>query len=130
MTPPGLQDFVRERYVLLTSYRRDGSPVRTPVNLAVEAGRGYLRTYDQALKVKRMRRNPEVTIAPATLRGRPTGPALRARARLLDPGSAEARHAARAIDRKHRVTQGVLVHVVHRFRGYRTLHYELRPLET
>ena len=33
--------------------------------------------------------------------------------------------AARALKRRHRVLQGILVPLAHRLRGYRTLHYEL-----
>ena len=123
---PALAPFARQRTVLLTSYRRDGTPVGTPVSIAVEGDHAYFRTYDAAWKTKRLRRNPEVTIAPSTARGRVTGPALRARARLLD--GAEAAHAARALARKHPFLHGVLVPAFHRLRHYRTLHFELIPI--
>src|SRR5947209_16046403 len=91
--------FVRQPTVLLTTYRRDGTPVGTPVSIAVEGDRAYVRTYDTAWKLRRIRRNPTVEIAPATFRGTPTGPAIRARARLL--GGEEAAHAGRALARKY-----------------------------
>src|SRR3954447_12978364 len=94
----GLQRFTEQPTVLLTTYRRDGTPVGTPVNIAVEGDRAFIRTWETAGKMKRMRRNPEVTIAPSTLRGTPTGSALRAHARPL--GSAESDHAARLLARK------------------------------
>src|SRR3954454_15544690 len=90
-----LAPFVHQRTILLTSYRRDGTPVGTPVSIAVEGDHAYFRTYDAAWKSKRLRRNPEVTIAPSTARGRVTGPAIRARARLLE--GAEATHAGKAL---------------------------------
>jgi PPOX class probable F420-dependent enzyme len=123
---PALAPFVRQRTVLLTSYRRDGTPIGTPVSVAVEGDHAYFRTYDAAWKAKRLRRNPEVTIAPSTARGQATGPAIRARVRLLD--GAEAAHAAQALARKHPLLQGVLVPAFHRLRHYRTLHFELIPL--
>lgn len=121
----GLQRFARERAVLLTTYRKDGSPVATPVNIAVEGDRAFFRTYDKAGKAKRLRRDPEVEFAPSTMRGRATGPAARGRARLLTGD--EARHASALIARKHRVLQGLLVPLAHRLRRYRTLHYEVTP---
>lgn len=117
--------FVRQKTILLTSYRKDGTPVGTPVHIAVDGDRAYVRTFDKAWKVKRMQHNPEVEIAPSTVRGAPTGPAIRARARLLD--GEESARAGRALARKHRLMHGVLVPLFHRIKRYRTLHYELTP---
>jgi hypothetical protein len=41
-------------------------------------------TVTDSYKVKRIRRNPEVTVAPCTVRGKPTGEAVPARAEILD----------------------------------------------
>jgi PPOX class probable F420-dependent enzyme len=112
---------------LLTTYRRDGTPVTTPVSVAVAEGRAFFRTYDRSGKYRRLRRDPAVTAAPATWRNRPTGPPVPARAQLLD-GDAAAR-ASRLLAGKHRLLHGVLVPLAHRLRGYRTLHFELLPVE-
>ncbi|MBC9716456.1 PPOX class F420-dependent oxidoreductase [Streptomyces sp. TRM66268-LWL] len=125
---PGLAPFVKQRNILLTTYKRDGTAVGTPVNIAVDGDHAYIRTYDKAWKAKRMRNNPEVEISPSTARGVPTGPPFKARVRLLDAGSEEARRAAKLLQRKHRILQGVFVPVFHRLRKYRTLHYEVRLL--
>ena len=111
--------------ILLTTYKRDGTPVATPVSVAFDGGRAFFRSYNQAWKTRRLRRNPVVQAAPATLRGKPTGPAIRARATLLD--GEQARLAARALGRRHRILQAILVPAAHRMMGYRTLHYELIP---
>jgi uncharacterized protein len=111
--------------ILLTTYKRDGTPVPTPVSVAFDGGHAYFRTYDQAGKAKRLRRDPHVEIAPGTLRGRATGPGAPARAVLLEGGPAAA--AARALARRHRVLQGLVVPRFHQLKGYRTLHYELLP---
>ncbi|GGZ95224.1 PPOX class F420-dependent oxidoreductase [Streptomyces echinoruber] len=123
---PELARFVRQYTVLLTTYKRDGTGVGTPVNIAVDGDRAYFRTPGGTWKVKRIRNNPEVELAPSTFRGRPTGPAVRARARLLEPGGAEDRHAARLLRRKYPFVQGVLVPLAHKLMRTRTLHYELR----
>lgn len=74
-----------------------------------------------------MRNNPNVRVAPSTVRGRPVGPAIRARSRLLE--DQEAAHAARAVARRQPILQGLFVPLTHRLMRYRTLHYELTPVE-
>jgi uncharacterized protein len=111
--------------ILLTTYKRDGTPVPTPVSIAFGDGRAFFRSFDKAWKTKRLRNNPRVEVAASTLRGRPTGPPVQARATLLD--GAQARVAAKALARRHRVLQGILVPVAHRLLRYRTMHYELSP---
>ena len=111
--------------ILLTTYKRDGTPVGTPVSIAFDGDRAFFRSYDKAWKTKRLRRNPEVKVAPATVKGTPTGPAFDAQATLLDGD--QARVAARALARRHRVLQGVAVPLMHRAARYRTKHYELHP---
>ncbi len=129
MTTPShtLQPFVRQWAVLLTTYRRDGTPVGTPVNIAVDGDRAFVRTFDRAWKTKRLRNNPEAQIAPSTARGKPTGPAVRVRARLLSGD--EATQAGRALRRKYRIVHGILVPLTHRLRGYKTVHFELTPID-
>ena len=57
--------------------------------------------------------------------GKPTGPAIPARATLLD--GEQAHVAARALARRHRILQAILVPAAHRLMRYRTMHYELVP---
>jgi hypothetical protein len=121
----GLASIRDAKTILLTTYKRDGTAVATPVSLAFDGERAYFRSYDKAWKTKRLRHNPAVQAAPATLRGKPTGPAIRARATLLD--GEQARVAARALARRHRVLQAILVPAAHRLMRYRTMHYELIP---
>lgn len=122
-----LESFVGQWAVLLTTYKRDGTPIGTPVNIAVDGNRAFVRTFDTAWKLKRIHNNPEVEIAPSTWRGRPTGPAIRARARLLE--GEESAYAGRLLVRKHPILHRILVPLVHRLRGYETVHIELRPLD-
>ncbi len=121
--PAALEPIDRSWTVLLTTYKRDGTPVTTPVNLAVEGDHAYFRTYAKAWKTKRIRNNPEVEIAPATLRGQPTGPSVRANARLL--GGEEERHARKVIARRHPVFQRFLIPLAHKVARYTTVHFEL-----
>jgi PPOX class probable F420-dependent enzyme len=126
---PALARFARQKTVLLTSYRRDGRPVGTPVSIAVDGDRAVFRSFEQAGKTRRIRANPRVTVAPSTARGTPTGPAVQAMARGLE--GAEARHAARLLAGKHPLLHGLLVPLTHRLgraKTGRTVHFELTPL--
>jgi len=121
-----LEPFVDQNTVLLTTYRRDGTGVGTPVHIAVDGDRAFIRTWDTAWKLRRIRNNPEVEVAPSTVGGRPTGPAIRARARVL--GSDESEYAAQMLARKYPILHGVLIPRLHRLRGNRTMHIELTPV--
>jgi PPOX class probable F420-dependent enzyme len=123
---PALDPFVRQKTVLLTTYKRDGTGVGTPVHIAVDGDRAFVRTWDTAWKLKRIRNNPEVEIRPSTVGGRPTGPAMRARARTLS--GKESAHAGKLLARKYPVLHGLLVPLVHRLRGNETVHVELTPV--
>ncbi len=81
--PRLLEPFVSQWTVLLTTYKRDGTPIGTPLNIVVDGDRAFVRTFDTAWKLKRIRNNPLVEVAPCTWRGKPTGRAIRARAQVL-----------------------------------------------
>lgn len=121
-----LAPFATQQTILLTTFRRSGAPVATPVNIVVEGDCAFIRTWETAGKITRIRHTPEVTIAPSTARGVPTGPEVRAHARILS--GAEARHAARLLARKHPLLHGLFVPLLHRLRRNRTTHVELTPI--
>ena len=121
-----LEPFVDQNTVLLTTYRRDGTGVGTPVHIAVDGDRAFIRTWDTAWKLRRIRNNTEVEVAPSTAGGRPTGPAIHARARVLD--GAESKYAAELLARKYPILHGILIPRLHRLRGNRTMHIELTPV--
>jgi PPOX class probable F420-dependent enzyme len=119
-----MPDLRTQRNILLTTFRRDGSPVGTPVNVAVkDFQHAYFRTWASSGKARRVARNPEVTVAPCTGRGTQTGRTVNATARRLE--GEEARVAGKMIDRKYPILQGVLVHIAHRVRRLQTVHFEL-----
>jgi PPOX class probable F420-dependent enzyme len=127
---PVLARFVRQKTVLVTTYRRDGRPVGTPVSLTVDGDHAYLRSFEQAGKTRRLRNNPRVEVAPSTARGRPTGPTLQATARRLE--GVEARWAARLLVGKHPLLHGLLVPLTHRLgraKTGKTVHFQLTPLD-
>src|SRR5215471_9593255 len=79
-----LAPFVGQRYLNLESYKRDGTPVQTPVWFAEDHGVLYVSTLANAGKVKRIRRNPRIRIAPCTMRGTVVGPWVEAEATIVD----------------------------------------------
>jgi PPOX class probable F420-dependent enzyme len=69
---------------LIVTFKRSGEPVPTPVTIGLSPeGRLYFRCEPHVAKIKRLRANPRVLVAPCTLRGKPTGPLVEARARVL-----------------------------------------------
>ncbi len=68
------------QYVALTTYRRDGTPVTTPVWAAAEGESLYLFSNAAAGKVKRLRNSSRAAIAPCTATGKVTGAQLPAEA--------------------------------------------------
>src|ERR671926_1724936 len=104
-SPRLLERFAGQWAVLLTTYKRDGTPIGTPVNIAIDGDRAFVRTFDKAWKLRRIRNNPVVEIAPSTVRGEATGPAIRARTRILS--GSEAAHASQALNKKHPLLHGI-----------------------
>lgn len=94
-----IEDVVAHKRALVVTYRRDGTPVPTPVWAAEQGGRLYVRSERTCGKVKRLRKDPRVLIAPCTVRGKPLGPPFEARGRLLEPH--EEPHAERALVRRY-----------------------------
>ena len=77
------------RYVSLVTFRRDGRSVATPVWHAEHDGRLYVFTESNAGKVKRLRREAKVRLAPCDVRGRVRGDWYDGRARIVADAQAE-----------------------------------------
>lgn len=88
MTADALRVLHGHRYLRLTTFRRDGRAVPTPVWFAEDGGCWYVMTVAHSGKVKRVRHTPRVEVAPCDARGRPLGPSLVATARVLPPTAA------------------------------------------
>ena len=88
------EEIARSKYVSLTTYRKDGTPVVTPVWQATSGGVMYVVSDADAWKVKRIRRDGRVRVTVCDLRGRVKDGAVSAEgvARVLDEeGTREAR---------------------------------------
>ena len=89
-----------ERYVVLTTFRRDGRAVPTPIWVAGLDGELVLWSVREAGKVKRIRNGGRVEVQACDVRGQKThGAKVAGQARLLD--AAETEQVRRAIARKY-----------------------------
>jgi PPOX class probable F420-dependent enzyme len=74
-----------QKYISLTTFRKNGQGVPTPVWFGEENDKLYVMTGSKMGKFKRIRNNPQVKVSPCTIRGKVSGPEFAARARILPP---------------------------------------------
>jgi PPOX class probable F420-dependent enzyme len=80
---------------LLTTFRRGGESVGTPLSIAVTGGKAYFVTAADSGKATRLAHTARVTLAPCTVSGKVSGDTVAGRARRLDP--AERRQTAKGL---------------------------------
>jgi hypothetical protein len=80
----GLLDLADEKYVSLTTFKRDGTPVATPVWVVGDDGHLLVHSAAQSWKVKRIRRDGHVLMAGCSLNGKIHGESFEAEATILD----------------------------------------------
>lgn len=83
MTTPAFSDVYREKYLLLTTFTKDGKPKPTPVWGAPVGDRLLVITDDGSWKTKRIKNTPRVTIQKCGALGKPKGDPVEAVARVL-----------------------------------------------
>jgi uncharacterized protein len=84
------------KYALIVTFKRNGGAVPTPVWFGLDdKGRLYFRTGPDVAKVRRIRNNPRVLVAPCTVRGKPLGRSIEGTAHELPKEEHE--HAEAAI---------------------------------
>jgi uncharacterized protein len=100
-----------KKYAVLVTFRKDGTPVPTPVWFGLDGGCFVVSTEARTAKVKRIRRDPRVRVFPSDPRGKPLGPGVECTARILDT-EAEREQAEAALDRHYgrtrRIYEGVM----------------------
>lgn len=88
-----------QKYISLATFRKNGAKIATPVWFGEDSAQIYVMTRSDMGKTKRIRNNPQVTVAPCTIRGKVTGLEVAASARILPPP--EHARARQAINRKY-----------------------------
>jgi PPOX class probable F420-dependent enzyme len=88
-----------QKYISLTTFRKSGAKVATPVWFGEDGDKLFVMTRSDMGKTKRIRNNAQVTVAPCSIRGKLTGPEVAALARILP--TEEHADARRTINRKY-----------------------------
>ncbi|MBV9513102.1 MAG: PPOX class F420-dependent oxidoreductase [Mycobacteriaceae bacterium] len=81
---PTFAELSAARYILLTTFTKDGRPKPTPIWTAPDGDRLLVITEEDSWKVKRIRNTPRVTLAVCDMRGAPKSEAIEAEASILD----------------------------------------------
>jgi len=103
----GFAAFRDQKYLSIQTFKKSGQGVKTPVwfaadpnaDLAGENARLFFYTIGVSGKVKRIRNNPRVKIAPCTIRGAATGEWQDAHAQIIT--GEEAKRAANLVRRRY-----------------------------
>ena len=78
--PPEIRD---QKYISLTTFKKNGTAVATPVWFAQIRDKLCVMSRSDSGKFKRIRNNPRVKLAPSTIRGKVTGPEFSGTVRIL-----------------------------------------------
>ena len=105
------------KYLSLTTFRKDGTPVATPVWFVAENGTLLVETDADSYKVRRIRRNSRVEIAICTSTGKLLGGPVAAQAELLPDD--ERPRVERLMARKYRVDRILVLPVYRLVQGLR-----------
>jgi uncharacterized protein len=89
----------KHKYINLTTFRKSGEAVTTPIWFALDGSKLYAWTSIESGKAKRIRNNKRVRVQPSTARGKGLGDTLDGTAFFLSEGKAAA--AQRAMDNKY-----------------------------
>lgn len=89
MSAATVADVADAKYVMLTTYRKDGSAVATPLWAARDGADLVMWTVTDSWKVKRIRKNQAVLVQACDARGKKTeGPQVAGVAEVFDGGAA------------------------------------------
>ncbi len=106
------------QFINLTTFRKNGQAVATPVWFVWHEDRLYVFTQEQSGKAKRIRANGRAMIAPSDVRGNPLGEFISARGRVLRDEE-KIKQVDRLFDKKYGI-QRKLIGLMSRFRGGRS----------
>ena len=115
-------------YLLLTTFKQDGTPMAVPVRVVVDGDRAYFGVLDASGTAKRLRCTDWVQVVRCSPLGMASfGPRVNAIARLL--ASEEAGQAAERLARRRPAWREFARSLAGRVTRRPTVYYELRPDE-
>lgn len=94
-----LSEIESQKYISIETYRKNGTPVQTPVWFVVKNEQIYIVTRDKTGKIKRLRNNQKVKIATCTIKGKITGKWTNGSAKILT--DSETKEAVNWRDKKY-----------------------------
>lgn len=102
-----LTSLENQKYISLTTFRRTGAAVATPVWFVQLQNTLYIYTDATAGKVKRIRNNPQVQLASCTMLGKVKGPIITGVARIVTDSQEQVRAEA-ALNAKYWLARSLL----------------------
>ena len=84
-----LEQFLDQKYINLETYKKDGTPIRTPVWFVINNELLYVITRDSTGKVKRLRNNHDVRIVSCSFKGEPKNEWVKAKAENITGDDAD-----------------------------------------
>lgn len=112
------------RVAYLTTFRRNDQGVGTPVGIHIVNGKVYFTTWSTTGKVKRLARNPRVTLAPFTKMGmKVIGPTVEGTARRLEEAEVE-----KLSPLFKPGLWGRMWNLIYQLRGWQAIYYEVSPV--
>jgi PPOX class probable F420-dependent enzyme len=96
------------RYLSITSFKRDGTGVATPVWFVSDGARLFAFTDLQSLKIRRIRRNPHVLVASCRVNGKLRREPVAARAEVLTAG-ADLEHVQKLLLARYKISYRVVM---------------------
>ena len=96
---PTFDEIAKAKYLLLTTFTKDGKPKPTAIWAAPDGDRLLVMTEDDSWKVRRIRNTPRVTLAICDVRGNPRSESIDAVGRVLDKSEAPA--VVRAVQKRY-----------------------------
>jgi PPOX class probable F420-dependent enzyme len=111
---PTFDEVVKARYLLLTTFTKDGRPKPTVIWAAPDGDRLLVITEGDSWKVKRIRNTGRVTLAPCDIRGNVRGEAVEATATILD--KSQNRYVYDAIGKRYGIV-GKVFNLFSKWRG-------------
>ena len=123
---PTFDEIAKAKYILLTTFTKDGRPKPTAIWAAPDGDRLLVMTEEDSWKAKRIRNTPRVTLAICDVRGNPKSEPIEAVGKVLD--KSEAPDVIRAVNKRYGIL-GWLFGIYMKVRGAdkKSVGIELKP---
>ena len=84
-----LEQFYKQKYINLETYKKDNTPIKTPVWFVIDNGLVYIITRESTGKVKRLKNNQNVRIVPCSFKGEIKSEWVKGKTEMITGGEAD-----------------------------------------